>query len=413
MKKRNILLILPLLFLTVSCGENSTDKNSIKYNIINKILDNVNVKITGEETITYPSEYKYMDSSTKISINRDYKSINEENGTKTAAIRDYSNGEFTTYLQGDDGQIVNEFLSSKNEVVSVDYTPSNIQLLFSEYFANPFTYIDESDIDDDYSLNLAKASLLVEAYTGYQYAVKEAKFNVEDNVATSLNIEFFDKINGLVSTDETISITNSLSLDIKFNYDIAEIKHLTPRNISDEGLNNVFKNDENFTITFESDATSDTCIVYATSDAIYVHTGIKDIGIVDGDIYYKKASNGSYDQYIYDASELKFNLESFDVKLDDILPNVESVSPNILLNESENVFTFDNFSAKYGIENLILPNYKISSGLGLNGTLTLKNGKISKLYAKFNETSPFSITQNYYNYGSTSMPSWLDISTIK
>ncbi len=413
MKRRNILLMLPLLLLTTSCNETSSNNlGNIKYNIINKLLDNVNIQITGKETVTYPDEYNYLSSSTKIDINRDYKTINEEDGSKTPAIRENENGVFTTYFQGQDGQVVKEFLNSKNEVVSVNYQPSGIPLLFSEYFANPFNYIDESDIGDDYSLNLAKANLLVESYTGYQYAVKEAKFNVENNVATSLNIKFFDKVNGLVSSDETISITNSLSLDINFDYDISEIKHCASRTLANDSLTDAFKSYENFTMTFESDATSETCVAYVTKDAIYIHKGIKNIGVADGDIYYKK-NNDVYDQYVYNAAESKFTLDNFDVKLNDILPNIESISPNILIQESNNVFTFDNVAACYSLEDFILPNYSVSSGLGLYGTLILKNGKISKLYAKFNKNSPFSITQNYYSYGTTSMPSWLDTTSIR
>lgn len=408
MKKRNILFILPLL-LVCGCSQNNIDT---KENIINNLLNGINVKINGTESITYPENYSSLNYTSRININRDYATITEEDGTKTPVVRENTDYDFTTYLKGNKGQVVNEYLNTKNEVITVDYSLGGKQILFNEYFANPFEYVDTTDIGDDYSLNPLKAGLIVESYTGYQYQVKEAKFNIENNVATSLNITFYDKIESIVSSTEMINITNSLSLSINFDYNINISSHLTPRKDADETLKNAFTHKTNYTMTFESNATSDTSIIYVTEDAIFVHNGINDIGAKNGDIYYKKI-NDTYDKYEYRTATGSFAPITFGVTLDKILPTIENISPNILIKDSNNIYSFDKVASLYCLEEFILPSYSVTSGLGIKGTLQLENGNISSIYAQFNKTSPFSITQKYYNYEKTSMPTWLDTSSVK
>ena len=65
MKKINGLLILPLLFIATSCNESTTDPKS---NIIHKLLECVNVKISGNEYVSYPDDYSYLNTTTPINI---------------------------------------------------------------------------------------------------------------------------------------------------------------------------------------------------------------------------------------------------------------------------------------------------------------------------------------------------------
>lgn len=409
MKKRNLLCILPLLVTFTSCeNKSSIDKN----NVIQSILNGVNVKIKGEENVVYPDEYSYLNTINYIDIERDYKTLVEEDGTKTPIVREKSGSSFSTYLRGEDGQAIFEVLNSNNEVTALDYEIGQKQILYNEYFANPFEYIDSEDIGDDCTLDLAKASLIVENYTGLNYAVKSAKFVVEDNVAKSLKIELHDKINGLITSSMSLSIKYSLNLSIDFAYDILNLEHLTPREISDDALKSAFVDKDNFTMTFQSDATEETAIVYVTDNMIYVHNDIDAIGTKDGDVLYKKSSADEYLKYVYSDSKNAFSLEDFNIKRSKILPTLENVSPNILLKSSDNVYYFDKIASVNGLEKMILPSYAVTSGNGIEGTLKLKDGEISSLYAKFNQNNPFYIQQNYFNYGKTTLPLWFDSSLI-
>ena len=411
MKKTNVLLLLPLLFSFVSCNE--AEVTDPKQNIINTILNGVNVKISGQETTTYPDNYSYMNKINTIDIDRDYKIIKNEDGSTTPAVRENTDYEFLTYISGENGQATREVLTSDNKVTTKDLLINAKTVLFKEHFANPFEYIDEYDISDDFSLNLTKANLLVEKYTGLQFGVESAKFIIENNVATGLNIKFYDKVSGLETSQGILNIVNQLKLDIDFSYDITDITRLTPRKNQDETLKKAFNDYDNYTLTFSSDATTNTCIAYITDKLIYIHNSINEIGALNNDVIYKKVGENSYDKYVYRESKSEFSLANFGYKRGDILPDRNNISPEILVKQSENIYTFDNISAVYGLEKMIIPNYAVNSGNGVQGTLTLENGNFATLQAKFDDLNPFTITQTYYDHGTTSIPAWLDVSSLK
>ncbi len=411
MKKFKTLVLLPLLASLVACSEN--EEINVQENIINKILEGVNVQITGNETITYPEELAYLNQVTPISINRDYRIITEEDGKKTSAMRENYETSSMTFFKGSQGQAIYEVYSADNKVEQVNYKILGMDVLYNEYFSNPFDFIDYTDIAEDYSLSLKKASLIIENYTGYQYAVKDAKFFVEDNVATSLNLELFDRIDGIESAGKIIDVTNELELDIKFNYDLKNsIEHLKPREEADEELKTAFNNQNNYTMKFSCDSISDTCMVYVTEEAVYIHNNVNTIGVQDGDEYYLKTGKDKYAKYEYSSTTSKFFVKEFEVSSSSFLPNLTQLSPNILARESEGVYLFDQYSAKYGMEKMLLPKFAVVSGIGVQGSLTITDGHFTTLYAQFSETNPVTITQNYSNYGTTSMPKWLDVSSI-
>ena len=68
MRKINGILILPLMLIASSCNKNNIDP---KNNIIQKLLECVNIKISGNEYVSYPDKYSYLNSTTPININRD------------------------------------------------------------------------------------------------------------------------------------------------------------------------------------------------------------------------------------------------------------------------------------------------------------------------------------------------------
>ena len=411
MKKR--LLLLPLLGFIVACSP-SNSEFSTKDFLLAYLLDGVNVKIEGKETKKFPSEYSYLDEEVFISIDRDYDTIKENNGSLTPAIRENSDNAFTTYFRGEGGEAVSEFYTPKNEVVTFPLSINGNKILFNEYFANPFEYIDTTDIGDDYSLNPVKASFVVESYTGLQYAVSEAKFVVEGNKATALNLKLRERID-LVAESETsnILIKSNAELNINFDYNIGEIKHLSPRKVADNDIKKAFSSLDNYTLQVSTNISDSTVEAYVTNGDIFLHQGIGQIGLNNGDRYYKNIGGGYYDEYTYLSETNEFILSNFDTKKEQFVPNFNQFSPNILLKDSENVYEFDYAAAKYGLEAVILPGFGTNNGLGLQGFVTLKNGKIDEINGSFNSSTPFSVNQKFINHGKTTMPSWLDLSLIK
>lgn len=408
MKNKKFFLILPLLISLCSCNQQSKINNGI----IDVILDGVNVKATGVVTVTYPDEFSYLNNSTNISINRDYCKLVEDDGSISQVVRENTNGIFTTYFADKDGATVKEVYNIDNSVTNTYYRINGNKILFSEQFANPFVYVDYTDIDDNYCLNTLKANLIIEQITGYQVAVKKAQLEIKDGKAVGIDFEIFDRIDGLEVGDTMYDVKYSYTLEMDFAYDISSVEHLQPRTLADETIKLAMTNKTNFTMTFASDATTANTVVYVTDDAIFAHNNVNQIGLSDGDMYYKKISENQYDAYIYRSSSKIWSLEQFNLQRNSFLPDLEKVSPNLFIKQSDNVYQLDNAAAYYGLEKLILPTYAIQSGLGVIGTVLLENGNISQLSATFNSNSPFQIIQEYYDYGTTSMPSWLDASVI-
>ncbi|MDD7316294.1 MAG: hypothetical protein PUG55_02535 [Bacillales bacterium] len=407
MRKINGILILPLMLIVASCNKNNIDP---KNNIIQKLLECVNIKISGNEYVSYPDKYSYLNSTTPININRDYKTIIEPNGNKTPAVRDNNN--FITYFRGENGQAISEVLTSDNQVVSKNYQYYGLDILYSDLFANPFEFIDTIDIGEDYSLTNSKASFIIEKFTGLNYAVKDAKFVIDSDVAKSLLINTYDRQEAIVTQNGFIDVNYSLDIKIDFDYTIGNIEHLTPRKEADNVLKEAFNNNQNYTMTFESDSLTSDYIIYVTEEATLIHKGINDIGLNDGDEYYQKASENSYIKYSYSSSTNKFSIKNMNVAKEEFLPNLSSVSPNILLKSSDNIYLFDKQAATYGLEKMILPMFSVNSGSGNQGTLIIKDGHFSSLTAQFGDYNSLLITQNYSNYGNTSLPDWFDQSII-
>lgn len=409
MKKSNILLILPVLLSFVSC---SNKEATIQEQIVNSILNGVNVKIEGEERVSYPENYSYLDTVSPISIDRDYVKIKDKNGKSAPAVRENTDGDFTTYFKNEEGYAYREYLTFDNKVYEEIYEISGNMIIFNERFSNPFEFIETDDISSSFELDLTKATFLVESYTGLQYSVKEAKFNVENNKATSLDLVINDRID-IIAESETseILLTSSLALNIDFTYGVNQISHLSPRKLNDKTLKNAFKNLTNFTLNASLESVSDTLTVYKTSSDIFFHYG-KNESLNDGDKYYKSMSNGLYDEYTYSFASGEFEITNFDIEEKTFLPKYTDFSSDVLIKNSENVYEFDAASAKFALESMIVPEFGITGGLGMYGTLTLKDGNVDTISGKFYPSNPFNITQKFTNVGSTNLPDWFDTSLI-
>ena len=410
MKKTNVLLTIPLLFGFVSCSSNN--EVSIQDKIINSILEGVNIKVEGIESITYPDNYSYLSKKTPISIDRDYKKIKEKDGSLTPAVRVNTDYDFSTYIKNKEGYAYSEYLLFNNEVYEEILKISGNKIIYNERFSNPFEYVDSSDIDNDFSLDLVKATFVVESLTGLQYQVKEAKFNVENNVASSLDLVMFDRID-IVETSETeeIFLTSKLELNINFTYGINEITHLSPRSLNDKIIKNAFSSLTNYTL-IASIEEQNPITVYVTEKDILFHYG-KDEALNDNDKYYKNVSPGVYDEYTYSFANGEFVLSDFEIKEDEFLPIFRKFSSDVLIKDSKNVYYFDAISSRYGLEKLVLPEFKVNGDYGISGSIILKNDSIDTITSKFYPTSPYTITQKFINQGTTSLPDWFDESLVK
>lgn len=409
MKKYNMLLLLPLSIQLASCQSNAT----IQKRIMNALLDGFHVSVTGSLETIYPEAYSVMNTHQMITVERDYKNIVESDGRITPAVREQKDTHFTTLFRGENGETVYELLTKENEVKTMPYMIGGNQVLFNEVYGNPFSYIDVTDIDDQLFLNSSKASFILEKLTGYSCAVQQAQFIAKGNKAEALEVTIYDRRDGMQTTGGMMEIINHFSFDIHFTYGIHEIQHLSSRSKADNTLRTAFLDYDNYTVTFESNATSDTMIAYVTQEAILLHHGIHTIGFQNGDIYYKKVAEDSYDQYVYRASSHTFSLQDFGIKKSHILPDISSISPDILIEKSKDLYYFDSYAAPFGMEDFILPSYAVNTGLGIKGVLRLENQRFARLWAYFDPTNPFSITQNYYHYHTTTMPSWFDLALIQ
>lgn len=422
MKNNKIALILPLILAVTACGPTSNPTTSDtpevqefnKYEIISKLLDNVNVKVSGYEVINFEAPYEYLSTTSKIEVNRDYSKIKESDGTFTPAIRDNTDYAFKTYLKAADGGTYCEYLNADNTVEKIEYKINYNKVLFNEYFANPFEYLDETDFDEEGNLNLVKANYIVELLTGVTASPKTAKFTIENNSITSLDITFNPRID-IIDAGSFVIVGNcDYNLDIDFSYDVTPLTHLTPRSGANEHITQALQNKTNFTMTFETDLINSKATLFVTEDNIYYQNAINSIGPSDGDIFYKKVGDGIYESYIYKASVGKFNIDDLSVKISAILPDLTLINPNILIHDSGENYLIDSVTALNSLDDFIISSYLIGDGLGMNGSLKVdENNNLTQYKGTFNPSSPFNIIQNYYNYGSTSIPSWLDVDSIR
>ena len=286
------LLILGAVFALTSCGAPSNEvvvNNALKNKIIDALISNVQVTASASTKLEYPSTYSYLNTSSYVEMKRDYSLIENEDGTTTPAVREYYFDEIVTYLQGKDGKALYEVFDTNNEVSTSPVIANNSYVTYSEYFANPFDFIDRSDIDEDLSLRTDKASLLLSYYLDIKVNVSSAKLvlNEKTHLVDSLDITVKDNTYAIILQNMT-QLTGTLSTDVsvKFNYDIAPITHLTPNTNKDETIANALTSlANNYTLILSSDALAKNVALYVTDENIYLHYDANSIGVTDGDIF--------------------------------------------------------------------------------------------------------------------------------
>lgn len=418
--KKKILLILPLILAASACnpmpGPSTSDPEpKVQVDaVIENLLNNVNVKVTGYEKNTFPQGYEIYNSISYIDVNRDYSKIIEEDGSITPAVRENTNQSFQTYIKASDGGTVYEILNADNTIETLEYRINYNKVLFNERFGNPFEYLDTSDINVDGELSLLKANYIIELLTGLSVAPSAATIKYEGNYATDIEFEINDRIDIIETKTDTIYVTTSYEINIEFDYNVAPLQHLKPGENADEHIKKALSNKENYTLEFSTDLYDSTTVLYKTEDQIYIQNNKLSVGPTEGDTFYKKVGENTYESYVYRANVGKFNIDELEVSVDKILPDLTTINPNITTHESGSIYLIEKHVALNSLDNFIIPSVQMTDGYGINGTIILdENDNISQFRGTFMPSSPFNIIQNYYNYGSTVMPSWLDVDSIK
>jgi len=422
MKHKISLFILPLIISLSSCQSlaNAEVKEANmalsaldKSTILNSLNENVNISITGNLSKTYPDSYSYLNTKKAIDVTRDYYLIKETDGTTTPSIRDYDGNIYSTYYKNKTGLAVSEAFTPNNTITRINVEHLRQNVVYNEYYANPFTYVDEEDISDEGYLDPVKAADLVSLLTGYKRYISEAKFTVSEGKATKLSLTIPDVTEILAtSSDENDiqgeEVINSLSLSVAFSYDVTPITHLSPRSLADSVIDSAIKNEDNYTVSFFSASSTSTARIYVTEKSVFVHNSLSFRGPFDGDMYYLKNDDGTYTSYLYSFSGNSFNIQDLSVKRSSFLPNLDNISPEVFLKESEGVYVLDSLAAPYVAEKLVIPQFDITTGEGLKASVTVKDNHLSSLKATFNTNLKYTVDQVYSDYGTTAMPSWLD-----
>lgn len=409
--KKTRYLLLPLLLTPVlaGCNQGNILTKEDKNNLINLLLGDVNINFIGNYRCDYPENYSTLSYKGSTSANIDYTSIHEEDGSITPAVRyNYDDGTTATYLENDEGYAVVEALNNKNEVVEIPYEISYLPVIYQEHFANPFMYVDHSDIDNNYNLDTTIASYIVKLISGMSVNVKSAKFILDENKnPTQLDLEISDRVDAIYNGNEFLSIVFSYDFSLMLNVDFNKVEHLKPGELADNEIKNAIVEHQNYTFTTYSDSLTAESTVYVMEDQIYVHYGIDSVGAIPGDKLYVK-NGDTYNRYAYKSNNT-FELMELNLTRDDIVPNLGNISPNIFKKDSTNNYYLDTSAATLNAELFLFNEFNVYPGEGLFASVILNNGNIASFRSVYHAINPIIISQNYFDYGTTSLPSWLDI----
>lgn len=409
MKKQ--LLTLPLILLPLaSCGSN-TNSYENKVKIIDALLEHVNVDATLIEHYSF-KDYSYLNFSNEQHVNRDYGYI-YINGVKTPATRDNGDYNSITYYEGDSGQALYQVLTNSNEVISKTKYINSMIATYADNYASPFDYLDADDILDGYYLKDYKASIILQTLFGVDANVKEAKINLKNGLATSIDFDIRDQIlHYAASYDMYIEAVISKEVKLSLSYDTPKLNALNAKENNDEIIKNALNNlSNNYTLTFKSPNLSEDVTLYNTGDYIYLHNDSEHIGANNGDILYKKNGN-NYDKYIYRYSSNKFIKQMSNVKLINILPRFSELSYRLFDKQSEGIYYLDSTSATLNAEYLILNDYNYYSEEGISATVEVNDGYITNITSVFGNNQRYIVNETISNYQTTTLPSWLDINSL-
>lgn len=401
--------------LTASAKQAESDTaTNVYYSAISSLrLGTYKMTFSGTVSTEYPGDYAIYNSTSTVSYERDYGVLLREDGSKEHAVRSYTSASPIVYFEDEEGLIYREYYQADNTVTKEVMTYYTQEQLFNDYYPNPFDYISSEDIDTEGNLDPEKAGFIYNCFTGDSRAVKSAKLVLDNqNNPTGITYEFYTTLYGLVISSSYSVMTYYQYLNGSFSFDfdnVESFEHLSPIEETNEAVESAFAaTDEatNYTIYTDSNGLSRPVLTYVVGDTIYVHTDAYTSYPVSGDIIYTKRSDGAYRIRTYDGSSWSYGST---VQLNEILPDYSSIYAGLFTETSTDNYMLMDTAATYVASSLLLGYTAVSDGTGNRATVTLKDGKVSKTVSTYTiSATNVAITNSYLNYGTTSLPSYLD-----
>ena len=369
----------------------------------------------------YPEGVSAVDYSTSDSFIRDFGYLTEEDGSLTRAVRDITSTGSILHIEGEDGAAYTESLDRSNQVVSVREQEMLADILFSERYGDPISYVVPGDLsvieEGTLLLNGTKAGYLLDAYFGLSFPCTGAELTLESlGRVTAIDFLSLPREGGidLTGTGSYLNIETTLSASVEFSYSVPALSHLEPLSYENPGLDAALEGmGDNYTILATSNYATSDAIVYRTSSDTYVHLDAGRPYPVEGDLLYRERS-GIYMCYVYDGSS--FSMSGGLVQSTaDFLPDFETVMSEQYREESEGTYVLDEAAVSFNSAVLMpeaLVSYFASDGLSAYVNLGV-DGKVSTIGCSYGiaglETT---VTTSYGNYGTTTLPDWLDLASI-
>ena len=374
-------------------------------------------RATGEYTVTYdyPDTIAAADYSTSGSFVRDYAFILEEDGSRTNAVREFtSNGAAVVHIEDEKGAAVQEKLNRNNEVVEVREQNYLADVLFSEFYKDPFDFLTPSDFtlgeDGTIVLSGTKTAFLIDEFFGLSFPGEKTVFTLDGyGRPTSMTLYAYPCEAGVVNNDGTMEIID-LSLDAKVDFDFSfpAIEHQKALAYDNPALESAMSAvGDNYTITIVSNAALASMTLYATKEGIYLHLD-NSVGYpVAGDTYYAlNAAGTAYNPYEYDGSS--WSRVGMNYEKDEFLPDYASMLCEQYRQDGPSTYVLESVAAPYGASSLV-PDLLVSDYAddGLAASITLKDGKLDTFSMSYGlDIMSIAISESWTDYGTTTLPSW-------
>lgn len=430
MKKKNSILFLSTVLVAASPLLSSFSAPVLKENkeaaaqetsmtpssLLSSLRQGFSVSGTATETLNYPEGYTQYNSVTTTSFSRDYGQLADDDGVSHQAIRIYEGSQTSVYFEGDDYTAYEEVLLSDNTIGTIKYQSFGMDVLYVNEFKNPFNYVSVSDIDSEFHLDSEKASFVLSTITGIRWSVDSAQFVFENGALSSLDFAFAVKPMGIQdSTGAFVTIDAQMSVDFSLSLDVPQFRHLQPSTTENPELETAIEalSTNNYTVTFRSNGLSVDSRLYVTANDIYYQANASQVGPQNGDVLYHK--NGAF----YDIYNIKNGLpdttnvsSSFSSPLETYLGGLKTISAALFQKKSDNLYTLQNDAIVYGAPSLVPSTYGMSEDSGIQGYISLENGKIADVTSILFSGSNVTFITHFENYGSTSLPAWIDVESL-
>lgn len=422
MNKKMILLPLSLLVLHLPCGEGLSLAQEKKapavmsrwtpMQLLYALREGFGVETTYVETVTYPTGYESYDSKTSESFRQEFGFIENSDGTESKATRILEGNQSQVYFDGPERYAEYEVLAPDNSVKTLRYGTLGMDILYSEEFKNPFDYFLLEDIDEDLTIDSEKASFLLSALTGKDRSVSHAQFVIEGEEVVGVDFELPTKTMGLSTTDGFLNILSDAEVEMRIDLTTPQFAHLTPSTRKNERLEKALLSvGDNYTACFRSNGLANESALYVTPEGVYYQQNRYDKGPRNGDVFYL-ASGDIFRTYNVVNGELVRGGMSSVSPVAQYLGGLLSISPSLFVDKGEDVYSLPEEATSYGASSLIPTIYGTSEGNGLFASVALKDGKVSEVTGLIEDTSLITFVMEFSDYGTTLLPSFVDIENL-